>query len=136
MPPDRSLPVDPEELGELRPVAYARSLQEAEHYRQLLEDHDIAAVVDEDYSPAKPPPEPVPVGAVAVLVPESMLEHAREVIDEFEDLDVLLAEEEEEQEDENDGYPAGDEEYEEAELEDEGDYPFLADEEDEEEEFC
>jgi len=131
MSADGPVPMGPEELGELLPVAYAASLEEAEHYRQLLEDHDISAVVDEDYSPTTPPPEPLPVGAVAVLVPASLLEDAREVIDDFEDLDVLLErDDEEEQEEEDDGYGEGEEDLEDAEHP----YPFFGGDQDDEEE--
>ena len=79
------------ELGEYVPVVYAGSVDEADWYRQLLEDHDIAAVVDDEY--AEEPPEDIkgPPTGTAVLVPEATLAEAKEVITEFDDMEGLEA---------------------------------------------
>jgi hypothetical protein len=81
----------PEDLGEYVPVVYAGSVDEAHWYRQLLEDHDIAAVVDEDY--AGLPPEGVrgPPTGTPVLVRQAMLEEAGEVIAEMDEVESLEA---------------------------------------------
>ena len=38
-----------DEADQYVPVLYAHSVEEAERYCQLLEDHDIPAIVDDDY---------------------------------------------------------------------------------------
>ena len=83
---------------DLAVVIVAPSLDEAEQFRQLLEDHDISAVVAageafEDVADAllEDVAAEAPSGGVAVLVPTDLLDEAGEVIadreevDEFED---------------------------------------------------
>lgn len=92
--------VEEEELGGYVPVAYGVGLGEAQWYCQLLEDHDIPARVDEDYSgPTFIAGKDVPAG-VPVLVPESMLEEAKDVIAEVEEVGAFDDEDELEDDDE------------------------------------
>jgi len=97
--------VEADELADYVPVVYAASADEAEWYRQLLEDHDVPALVDEEYG--GPPPEGAPAGArrVPVLVPELMLEESKEFIAELDDMDDFVADDaldESDDEDEDD----------------------------------
>ena len=93
------------------PVVVAGTTDEAELFRQLLEDHDIPAVVDTDEGlagVAEPLPDEVRgeemVQGVAVLVPEVMLDEAGTVLAEREEFDVLAEEDvvEEEEDDDDD----------------------------------
>lgn len=91
------------------PAVFARDIDEAEEYRQLLEDHDIPAVVatDDDLGgPAgqKNGQRPSMTRGVPVMVPESLLDEAGEVIADREDLDEFEIEGEDiEEEEEFDG---------------------------------
>lgn len=130
-----------EEFADFVPAAFARSVEEAEVYRELLNDHDIPAIVglDEDLKA-----EDAPKGrrrgmthGVPVLVPEALLDEASEVIADREDADEFAEEDEVEEEEEEefeelkpltpDGEPVADEEDEEEEED-----LFASDEEDEE----
>jgi hypothetical protein len=90
------------------PVIMARSPEEAEEYCQLFEDHDIDVVVgDEDLEDrvvkGKIASRP-PVGAIPILVAEDMLDEAREVLADREDVEFQLAgDEDDEYDDEDDG---------------------------------
>lgn len=110
---------------ELVPALYARSLDEAEEFQQLLEDHGIEAVVgseDESSEAAGRMGRGVPV-----LVPDALLDEASEIIadhddtDEFEDDDEILDDDEDDEE----------EEFEE--LDEEPDEEVFLDEDDEDE---
>lgn len=87
-----------EEGGKYLPVVYARSLDEAEWYCQVLEDHDIPAIMDEDYK------SPLAGGSgrrgVPVLVPESLLEDAQAYIAQLEEMDDFSEDEADEADDE------------------------------------
>ena len=93
----------------LVPVVVAGSADEAEQFRQVLEDHDIPAVVDTDEGVTglaeavsdEVQPDEREQG-VAVLVPEGMLEEAGTILAEREEFDVL-AEEDVADEDDDDG---------------------------------
>ncbi len=66
----------------------ARNRGEAEQYRNLLSDHDIPAVVDEeelDKTEESPPRSKGIIRGVQVLVPEVLLDEASEVIADRED---------------------------------------------------
>lgn len=87
---------------EMVPALYARSLDEAEEFQQLLEDHGIEAVVGTEDEPSDASGR---MGrGVPVLVPDALLDEASEIIadhddtDEFEEDDELLDEEDEEDE--------------------------------------
>lgn len=86
---------------ELTPVVYGRDIEEAERFRDLLEDHEIPAVIaDEDGDFPRSA-----AGEVPVLVPAELLEEAGEIIAEREDLDEFEVEDDEfydEDEDEED----------------------------------
>jgi hypothetical protein len=96
------------ELGDFVPAVFARSLEEAEEYRQLLDDHDIPAIVaDEDQSagpPGQPPPRKGFSRGVPVLVPEALLEEAGDVIAEHGEGDAFGLEEKEEDETEDETF--------------------------------
>ena len=124
--------VEPDDLGEYVPAIYARSVSEADRYRQLLEDHDIPAIVDEDYASDTPDQPSAIIEGVPIVVPESLLDDARAFIAEIDEMDTLV-----EDEDEDDSYD-DDEDYalpgvdEKADilLEDEADLAHEADDED------
>jgi hypothetical protein len=79
------------EFTDFVPVAFARSLQEAEEYRQLLDDHDIPAIVDTEDHAAKHSGQSAQrqdfSHGVPVLVPEALLDEAGEVIAERDETD-------------------------------------------------
>ena len=93
--------LDAEELGDYVPAVYARSPEQAERYRQLLEDHDVPAIIDEDYQPPEPHSGPGLRGALPVLVPESLLEEAKGYIADAEDMNDLIEDEDYLDEDED-----------------------------------
>ncbi len=96
--------LEADELGEYVPVIYGRSVEEAERYCQVLEDHDLPAIVDEDYEPPEGQVRGARGSGVPVLVPETLLEEARGLIAELEDLEELVEEDDlEEDEDEDFG---------------------------------
>jgi len=80
-----------DEQDEYVPVLYAEDLSEAERYCQLLEDHDIPAIVDEDYEEMDTPNSDLRQG-VAVLAPEAFGEEAGILIEQFEDMNGLIDE--------------------------------------------
>lgn len=106
---DKPGPRDAEgELGDFVPVVFARSVEEAEEYRQLLDDHDIPAIVGDERQPGGTGEPPAPrkgfSRGVPVLVPEAMLDEAGEVIAEHDETDAfgLDKEDKEDEEDEED----------------------------------
>lgn len=104
-------PEPPEEgFEDFVPAVMARSAHEAEEYRDLLNDHDIPAIVGDEeglWDPARPLPRRLGLAGVSrglpVLVPEVLLDEASVVISE-RDFDLFPGEEdvEEEEEDEMD----------------------------------
>ncbi|MFA6134656.1 MAG: hypothetical protein WC869_11640 [Phycisphaerae bacterium] len=118
------------EYTDFVPAVFARSAEDAEIYRELLDDHDIPAIVgdpEEDGSADGRKGRAGMTHGVPVLVPEALLDEASEIIADREDSDEFVAEEdelEEEDEEEDEKLGLG----EEVELED----PF-ADDEDEDE---
>lgn len=118
--------------GEYVPVVYARDLDQAEAYKELLADHEIPAMLEEEALKGR--------RGLPVLVPENLLDEASQVIADFEQNEAFEEEEdfEEEEEDEEDGLQPldedglleGEEEEEEEEEGEEGD----EDEEEEEDE--
>lgn len=98
---------DEDEMGDFVSVVVARSPEEAEMYRVLLADHDIPAILatDEGLEELAENGRMVQHGAVShgtpVLVPESLLDEASQVISEREDFqDLELGSDEDEDEDE------------------------------------
>jgi hypothetical protein len=111
------------------PAVFARSLDEAEEFRQLLEDHGIEAILgdeEEDATVAADPDTTVDAitHGVAVLVPEMYLDEASEIIADREDGDEFEDDDELEDDEEEDEFPIGDE--------DEDGYFQIEEEEDEE----
>lgn len=102
-PKERNEPSE-EEFADFVPAVFARSVAEAEEYRELLNDHDIPAIVgaadaikEED---AKVAVRSGMTRGVPVLVPEVLLDEASEVIADREDADEFGDEAEDEEEDE------------------------------------
>ena len=129
----RGGPSEDERCGYV-PVIMARSRQEAEEYCQLFEDHDIDVVMgDEDLDDTEVKgklPSSLPVGGIPILVAEDMLDEAREVLADREDVeDFALADDEDEFEEEDD-----EDEFDLV-VDLEGDSDDLLDDDDEEEEF-
>ena len=91
----------PEGLGRYVPAVYARTLEEAERYCQLLEDHEVPATIDEDYQPPLPRSRRTVQEGVPVLVPESLLEDAKGYIAGMEEMNDLVEEEDYLDEDEH-----------------------------------
>jgi hypothetical protein len=124
------------EFDDFVPAVFARSPQEAEEYRELLNDHDIPAIIhsDDEEQPPAVGRAAVPIRTsisrgVPVLVPEALLDEASGVIADREDTEEFQAGEDDVEEEEEDdelgisparGEP-GDEE--EAETEEEEDAP-------------
>jgi len=96
--------LEAEELGEYVPVIYGRSVEEAERYCQVLEDHDLPAIVDEDYEPPEGQVRAARGSRVAVLVPETLLEEARSLIAELDELGELVEGDELEEDDEDEDF--------------------------------
>ena len=80
----------------LVPAVFARSVEEAEVYRELLDDHDIPAIVASDDG-VEHLGEGVPemTHGVPIMVPEPMLDEAGEVIADREDLVPFQSDDEE-----------------------------------------
>ena len=83
----------PEEgMSDFVPAVFARSAEEAEQFRELLDDHDIPAVVATDNeitggedSESRPAQLDRMTQQMAVLVPKVLLGEASQVIADFED---------------------------------------------------
>lgn len=93
------------EMGDFVPAVFARSLEEAEDYRQLLDDHDIPAIIGDEGPSADAEGKPAPRAGFShglpVLVPEALLDEAGEVIAERDETDAFgLVEDDDEEEDE------------------------------------
>jgi hypothetical protein len=99
----------PDNLTGFVPAAFARDQEEAQQYRELLEDHDIPAIVgqedlgvDQDETlevSSKRMPRGVPV-----LVPEVLLAEAGEVIADRDDAGGLQVDQDADLEDEEDEF--------------------------------
>lgn len=105
-PEDAELDLSGKGKSDFVPVVYARSLDDAEQYRSLLEDHDIPAMVgaDEKLDDDAKRAELTPRRGVPVMVPEVLLDEASEVIADREDIDEFApqTDETDEHEDEDD----------------------------------
>ena len=104
--PKKKMPRNPQpdEHGDYVPVLFVRMPAEADEYVELLNDHDIPAVVaDRDAEEGKPFVVPQSPGrGIPVLVPENLLDDASEVIADREDLDEFGEGEEDDVEDDED----------------------------------
>jgi len=92
------------EYDEYVSVVFARDVDEAEQYRQLLEDHDIPVITaeDEELDEAEPAS-----GrrhrrrGIPILVPEALLDEASEIIAERDDSDEFVLPEDDLDDDED-----------------------------------
>ena len=86
------------------PVVFARDGDEAEEYRQLLEDHDIPVIAgheDEDEEDPSPASQSLSGRGVPILVPEPLLDEASEIIADMEGTDEFVLAEEDLDDDED-----------------------------------
>ncbi len=117
------------ERAEFVPAVFARSLDEAEMYRELLDDHDIPAVIgsdeDLDEEQARIASRRGMTRGVAVLVPEAMLDEASEIIADRENAEEFEIEPVDEEEDADDEFG-----FEEEDVDEEADAYFDEDDED------
>jgi hypothetical protein len=106
---DDAFEPDENESSEYVPAVIARSMEEAERYRELLDDHDIPAIIgadeaEEEQRRRRSSRRKGISRGVPVLVPEALLDEASEIIadreegDEFQEVaeDVEQAEDDEE----------------------------------------
>jgi len=82
----------PDEADQYVPVLYAHSVEEAERYCQLLEDHDIPAIVDDDYEDVESFHSAGVRQGVPVLAPGSFREEAQALIASLEEMGELVDE--------------------------------------------
>jgi hypothetical protein len=110
------------------PLLYARNLEEAEYYLELLEEHEIPVMIDEERTEMADPSGKEP--GIPVLVPDDHLDEAEAIIDEEESLDEVFGndEDEEEEEESSDTYDSDEDEEED---EEDGDEVTLLDDEEE-----
>jgi len=92
----------PEEAAEFVPAVLARGIEEAEKYRALLDDHDIPAVLGTDEELEDMGDEDRRLArlrgmthGVPVLVPESLLDEASEIISDREAFDTFPGDQDE-----------------------------------------
>lgn len=81
-----------DEADQYVPVLYAHSVEEAERYCQLLEDHDIPAIVDDDYEDLESFHSSGVRQGVPVLAPGSFQEEAQALIAALEETGGLVDE--------------------------------------------
>ena len=113
-----------DEADQYVPVLYAHSVEEAERYCQLLEDHDIPAIVDDDYEDLESFDSSDVRQGVAVLAPGSFQEEAQALIANLEELGELVGQDggsldEGNEHDNGSGFPEDDYDFEEGEVFDE-----------------
>ena len=89
---DDSEAMDVDELDDFIPVVYAEDLAEAERYCQVLVDHDIPAIVDEEYEDADSADDAGIRQGVAVLAPAALGEEAGSLIEQFEEMNATINE--------------------------------------------
>lgn len=94
-----------EDDSQFVPVMFARSGEEAERYRDLLEDHGVPAMIGSERdaeAEGASPSGPSMTHGVEVLVPEALLDEASEIIADREDLDEFSADDETDEEEDDD----------------------------------
>lgn len=112
---DEVLGDSPDELSDFVPAVVARSADEAEQYRELLDDHDIPAIIgtDEDLpgqddNDDKAQREHIVGRGIPVLVPGTLLDEASGVIADRQEFNNFLPGEHEfEAEDDDDELALG-----------------------------
>jgi hypothetical protein len=108
-------PID-DELAGFVSVVFARNVAQAERFRELLEDHDIPALVgtsddiDEDSEEWQAARRQGMTRGVPVMVPDALLDEAGEVIADLDDTTGLEEDEEDEEEEEEEEVEAGEDE--------------------------
>jgi len=111
--PSKNKPSEDEPFAddEYVPVLFARNMEEAEEYCELLSDHDITARVgvDEELLEEADPDQRAAsrrgmTHGVPVLVPESLLDEASEVIADREDFGDFDDQEEDDEDEEDDEF--------------------------------
>lgn len=117
-----------EEQSGYVPAVVARNLEEAEAYQELLTDNEIPAVIGEIDESQKPRKRGMTRG-VPVLVPESLLDEASEIIAQAEEEEEELGEEDEFEDEDEDGDEDEEGEFDEEEEEDEEEFGLEEDEE-------
>ena len=119
---DEVFKVPDESEDSLVPAVFARSPEEAEVYCELLNDHEIPAVIgDEDsLTGGQHPVRHGMTRGLPVLVPEPMLDEAGAVIASREEAEVLLASNDDDDPDED--YSDEDDHFGMTELDDDGDF--------------
>jgi len=95
------------EYRDFVPVVFSRGAEEAHRYRELLDDHDIPAIVgDEDTEGKSETGDDVQAAqmtrGVPVLVPDALLDEASEVIADRESLEEFAITDEDAEEDDED----------------------------------
>lgn len=124
-----------ENIGEFVPAVFARNAEDAEEYRELLEDHDIPAIIgideEEEESLGRAGRRRGLSHGVPVLVPEALLDEASEIIADREENDDFV---ENDEEDEEDDEEEAEEELNEEELEEEEELLESEDDKDEDDE--
>lgn len=120
----------PDESNEYVPAVFARSVDEAEYFRELLNDHDIPAIIGTEDKDESTDHAAMSRG-VPVLVPDAFLDEASEIIADREDLDEFEDDEEDQdEEDEEDEFTIEEVDGEEDEEDEEDEEPAEGDEED------
>jgi hypothetical protein len=76
------------------PAVFARSDEEAEEFCELLNDHDIPAMIGTEIEESPPAGKQAMTRGVPVMVPDSMLDEASEIIADREDDEEFLIDEE------------------------------------------
>lgn len=125
----------PEGPAEFVPAVFARTADEAEYYRELMEDHDIPAIIgaDEELEDEDAPKRRRSISrGVPVLVPEALLDEASEIIAQREESDEFDGEDDDDADEDDDEDDEEEEFEEELELDADGEEEG-ADEEEEEE---
>jgi hypothetical protein len=108
--PDEEYEFEPteDEYGEFVPAVLARSSEDAEKYRELLEDHDIPVVLsDDEEKPAEGDETPTRrrrgmSRGITVMVPDALLDEASEIIADREDTEEFEQDDEDFDDDEDD----------------------------------
>ena len=89
------------DLAGFVPLVFAHDNTEAESYRSLLEDHDIAVQFRDEED--EPPSSAIPVSGLAILVPHEMATEAEEIIERRSEIHEELIEEFDHDHDDDDG---------------------------------
>jgi hypothetical protein len=78
------------------PLLYARNIEEAEYYQNLLKEHEIPVMIDEEYADVIDPAATEP--GIPVLVPDDHLDEAEAILDQEESIDEVFGADDESEE--------------------------------------